>query len=341
MAVPDPINDFESFKEATEDPPRQLAGVYFFFMLDCLIELANRVAHDFFDRPHLYTDVSRPGAQGGQATIAPTLAKLHARYGSHEEFLATGQRDQIYSALLGSRSMDQGSSEDGDFARLRDELLDACATFAETKFGDVVSLRENVRQKHRLFNEYVRGQQGHSLDWTRRHALGELTENTSYTILRNGGVARVFTGATAPRPEWPYDFDSNADKLIEEISKQLMWPRVWYATSTTGPMPKPEVDSSIAREVRPYITREDIVCRQRAALEGAVALATIIDVDASSDQEVDVLITRCYTWRTALKCLRRHTRASAGAVEPRAAEKRRGALALGQSMSLAAHGDKR
>jgi hypothetical protein len=70
--------------------------------------------------------------------------------------------------------------------------------------------------------------------------------------------------------------------LIEEISKQL-------------PM---STNSHMA------ITSGGINRRQRAALRGAEALATIIDfVEGGPDPELDLLITRCYTWRSALKNL--------------------------------------
>jgi hypothetical protein len=207
------------------------------------------------------------------------------------------------------------------------------AVYAETKFGDDGSLRENIRQKHRLFKEFVEGQDGDSLDWTRRNALAELTEQTCYAILRNRGVARVFTGSRPPREEWPYDFDSNADKLIEEISRQLMWPRMSYEASAAAKGATPE-HAGFAREVKPYITREDIVCRQRAALSGAVALATVVDIGTDSDDvDVDRLTKRCYTWRTALKCVKGYTRAYTAPVESHMLETRIGSLALGQPMS--------
>jgi len=348
MALPDlSINDLRSFNSATLES-RQLAGVYFFYMLDRLIELANRVAHDFFDRPHLYTfDSFEPDSGQHQqvivsqtSTIVSTLAKLHARYGCDERALASSQREQIYSALFGRRSAENGMHEAGDFARLRDGLLEACATFAETKFGDEGSLRENVLQKHRLFKEYVEGQDGLSLDWTRKDGLADLTEGTSYAILRNPGVTRVFTGARAPRAAWPYDFDSNADKLIEEISKQLMWPGA-HDPTVAAPAANPG-SSLIARESKPYITREEIVCCQRAALEGARCLATVVEIDSDSDDaDVDVLIKRCYTWRTALRCVKGYWKTSGVPAEPHLVASRMGPIALGQPMSVAGRSERR
>ncbi len=283
-------------------------------MLDCLVDLAYEVSHDFFKRPHEYTDLRLPTGASGGVTITPTLAKLHAEYGTDPQVLNCSQRKVIYSALFGT-SAGHGMGEGGNFPRLRDELLVACATFVETKFGDEASLRINVRQKHVLFKEYLTGLQGDSVRWS-REVLSVLTEQISYAILRNRGVAAVFTGATAPRDAWPYVFDSNADKLVEASSKffeansnKLTW------AGKSGETNKGE---------RPHMeqTREDITNRQRVALEGAKAIATAIDVDASStDADIDLLIRKCYTWYTALNSLKDYPRPYPSTIDTRPAEK--------------------
>jgi hypothetical protein len=95
-------------------------------------------------------------------------------------------------------------------------------------------------------------------------------------------VAAVFGIAVPPAAAWPYTEDANGDKLVEEISKQLV-----TATNSHAP-----------------ITREGFSNRQRAALRGAEALATIVDfVEGGSDDDLNLLITRCYTWGSALRSL--------------------------------------
>ena len=64
---------------------------------------------------------------------------------------------------------------------------------------------------------------------------------------------------------------------------------------------------------RPAITREGISNRQRAALRGAEALATILDFSEGGPvAEEDLLITRCYTWCAALRSLTGQTAAQPG-----------------------------
>src|SRR5687768_4835571 len=130
MAIPDhQISDLKSFEKVT-GKQYQVAGVYFFYKLDCLVDLAHKTSHDFFDRPELFTDLT---AAGG-AVIPPILARLHARYGSDETILNREQRHAIYAALFGkSASTDSSVDEGSDFRNLGDELMEACATFVETK----------------------------------------------------------------------------------------------------------------------------------------------------------------------------------------------------------------
>ena len=319
MAIADhQIQDLASFKKATSNSHR-VAGLYFFYKLDCLIDLAYKVSHDFYDRPELFLKLI------GEAG---TIAKLHARYGCDEMFLNKKQRHAIYSPLFGkSESMASLKDEEGNFPNLRDELIEACATFVETKFGDEESLRENVRQKHRLFKEYLTGLEGDSVTWSRDKALSNLTEKVSYTILRDGGVSAVYSIAKPPTNKWPYDFDSNAGKLVEWISKQLM-----------GLGKSEETDADGKHEIHKYISREEITNLQRASIEGARAIATVIDYvhdpDPTKDEpEIGKVITRCYTWGTALRNLKNYPRSFSKTFVSRPTEKPHGGIAVAQPLT--------
>lgn len=286
---PHRISDLDSFLGVTGNP-RWVAGLYFFSILDCLVDLARIVSRDFFRRPHLYTNLRQNG--DNTAPLAPILARLHARYGSDERVLSKMQREDIYTALFGK----SGSSASGecDFPRLRNELVNACAAFAERIFdtGEEM-LRERVRTTHRPLYAYLRGVEGDSVRWSREEALAALTEEISYPILRNPGVAAIFGISEVPRRQWPYTEDSNADKLVEEVSKQLQ--RFHQPT---------EINSAEHSIIR-YITREHITNLQRAALRGAEAIATIIDFrEGGTDDDLDLLITKCYTWGSALMSLK-------------------------------------
>ena len=268
------ITDLETFNATTLEP-RWVAGLYFYSILDCLVELAYAASEDFFKRPYLYTNLRDP-------QIPSTLAKLRGQYGSNEIILAIDHRDMIYNHLFGFNRFDWMHDE-GEFPRLRNGLLDACAAFSERVYDTGVRmLLARVRTEHRSFKEYLMGLQGDSVQWSRENALGVLTEKIIYPILRNLGVNAVFGIVNPPKSQWPYILDSNADKFVKEISEQLM----------------------VHDNFDMYITRERFSNLQRTALRGAEALATIMDFDEGNNEEdLLVLITKCYTWRSALMSL--------------------------------------
>jgi hypothetical protein len=262
-------------KFATVTQGRQIAGAYFYLQLDCLVACGYQVAGDFLRRPYLYTNLN------GQAK---QLARLRARYGNHERIPSQEQRDEIFLPLFGQSGTGLANGH-GDFSRLRDELVDAAAAFAERVYdtGEDM-LRERVRTTHRPFKDYLTGLQGDSLEWSTDQALTAVARKLAYPILRSPGVSSVFGISTPPKQQWPFAEDSNADKLVEEISKALLAPTNSY----------------------PAITREGISNRQRAALRGAEALATILDFSeqaVEADADLKLLITKCYTWGSALKGL--------------------------------------
>src|SRR6266496_943053 len=244
------IGDLPSFEEVTGDP-HQIAGLYFYLMLDCLVDLAYKVSCDFFDRPQLYTNL-------GDAELAGILARLHSRYGSDESLPNLDQRDRIYRPIFNQsvgHAAHNAENDESDFPHLRDDLISACAAFTERVFETGADmLKERVRTIQRPFHDYLAGIYGASVRWSKEHALPSLTEEISYRILRDKGVAAVFGIANPPLGEWPYIGDANGDKLVESISKQLIWDD------------QPGV----------YISREGFRNRQTAALTGSEAIAKII-----------------------------------------------------------------
>jgi hypothetical protein len=264
------ITDEASFLALTSIP-----RLYYYMLLDCLVAAAYHISCDFFRRPHLYTAL-------GSSTTAQDIARLRSLHGYDERVPSQEQRDKIYLPVFGQSGTDPTIGE-GQFPCLRDQLLDAAAAFAERVFntGEEM-LRERVRTTHRVLDAYLEGMEGVSLEWSTDEAVTGVTLGLAYGILHDEGVTSVFGISTPPRAEWPFAEDANADKLIEEIFKQLL----------------PLVNS------HPAITREAISNRQRAALRGAEALATILDFSEGGPvTELDLLITRCYTWWAALRSL--------------------------------------
>jgi hypothetical protein len=283
-----PIKDSKTFGGATKEP-HQVAGVYFYSLMDCLVDLAFMISCDFFERPHMYTNLAISGGAGG--SVAGEIARLHARTGNDEQFLASTQRRQVYIGLFGP-GLGYRSDDSGDFGRLRNELINASAAFAERVYDTGVEmLLERVRAAHRPFHEYLAGLLGDSLRWSRDNALAGLAENVAYPILRNPGVAAVFGVATVPVAEWPFTLDANADKLVEAVDRQLKSKIENGPNGNTAASP---------------LTRARISNLQRAALRGAEALVAVVDFDErGSKADLLSLITSCYVWGSSLASLSR------------------------------------
>jgi hypothetical protein len=278
------IRNLATFTDVTSGD-RRLAALYFWHKLDCLVELGYAVSCDFFKRPHLYLDLEgardREEPDRPAPSIAPKLAELYARYGTDEKIPSTAQRDRVFSSVFGGTSgSDRG---DGEFPRLRDDLLLAAARFAERPADEGVEmLKEGVRTSVRPFNTWLRGFLGASIEWSTGEVLPDLTEARVYPILRAQGVAGVFGIVVPVSSSWPYDQDPNGDKLVEEAYKQL----------------------ALSGDTQPPMTRERFINLQRAALRGAEAIATALDFDEEKplqEENLARVITKAYTWLAALQ----------------------------------------
>jgi hypothetical protein len=274
MAIPDfTINDLQSFQKATA-APRQVAGLYFDYMLDYLDDLAHKLSYDWRKEPQKYRDLGRP-------SVAPLLAKLRAQYGSETNVPSTEQRNEIYVPLFGEWDASPSSSA-SSFPRLRNELFDAVTRFAEHPADITVDmLRASVRNILVDFQDYLAGLQGDSVAFS-KEVLDDFTENTCYPILRNEKIAAAFGISKSASNNYPYGPDPGMDLLVEEISKQLA-----------------SMDSS-----RGNVTRRESSNRQTAARAGAAAIASAIEAGANPpDADVDVVTLRSYQWASASRWL--------------------------------------
>ena len=116
MPAPDyRITDQQSFEQVVKEP-RQVAGLYFFQLMDTLVGLTYLISADFRKRPQLYGGLGQ--------TIASALARLNAQYGTEINVLSKRQRYGIYLPIFGSLKSDS-------FPHLRDDLFRSATAFAE------------------------------------------------------------------------------------------------------------------------------------------------------------------------------------------------------------------
>jgi len=286
------IHDKVSFDKVTgigENERRQIAGIYFYYTLDCLVDLAQRVSLDFFQRPQVYTSL---GKAKDEMYAREKLARLNARSGHHEGFPSKQQRYCVYGHMFGNY---QGDTIDGnsDFGRLMIQIVQAAAAYAERAYDTGVEmLEERVRTMHRPFKEYLVGLDGDAVRWSRERGLSQLAESYIYPILITPGISSVFSITTAPVEEWPYTENTNGEKLVEEISRALG-----------------NADDSSSSVTRAYFSS-----LQRTALRGAEAVATIVDYEENPDgaspetneKNLKLLITKCYTWGSSYLATQDH-----------------------------------
>lgn len=81
------IDSLLSFEDVTKEP-HQIAGLYFYQLLECLVDLAYKISADFRKRPQLYRDLGNP-------SIAALLAEFNAKYGTEANLLSASERNEI------------------------------------------------------------------------------------------------------------------------------------------------------------------------------------------------------------------------------------------------------
>jgi len=164
------------------------------------------------------------------------------------------------------------------FGRERDQLLAATAAFAERVFNTGERpLRDTVGVMAPGLKSYLSDMNHAMVQFCRETALRILTEDTSYKILRNPGIAAVF-GLEAPSIAWPYVEEPNGTTLVAVITNKQEFH-----------FPDP-------------VSRDAFIDRQRVALRGAEAIATLLDFPDGSDvdgADTNLLISKCYTWYAA------------------------------------------
>jgi hypothetical protein len=271
------IATFDSLLVATaENNDLEIARLYFYYVLDHLVDLAHEVSLDFFHRPHLYID-----ADGIET--ATRVGHLRSGYGRELVIPDKEQRTATYWAVFGHGvGYDAAAS---DFGALRNNLLEACSAFAERVYdtGEDM-LRASVLTAHRSLKVYLKGLHGDSVKLV-TSVLPVLTEELCYKVYRTHGISAVFGIRPPPSSDWPYTQSAQGDKLVEAIGG-------YFGYNPEKPL-----------------TFEQSNNLQRIATRGAEALAVILQFDESQGTpdevkgKMNILITKCYTWAAALNSI--------------------------------------
>ena len=285
------IRDLKTF-DAIAGEKHEVAGLYFYCMLDHLVDIGYEVAKDLTTNKF---EVYREDT----AESSLNLLKLYTRMGNDEIFLSRKHRHLIWHSYFGhtyhpgySHTMEENDMySHNNFPTVLNRLLETASEFvtrAEIETG-APALISSFRLALVPFNQYIFAIQTAAARLYRRQILPLLTEGNVYSILRNRAVTSVY-GVNSPiRCEWPYAPDSTANVLIERISHQLDL--------------KEHYGMSYSQIYESYL---ELTARRGAC---AIAAAIETDSDRSSDEDILNLITKFHSWHTALTYLKDYSMA--------------------------------
>lgn len=253
-------------------------------VLDCVVEVAVAVAHDFSNRPELYQGVS-PGT-------ADNLTDLQSNVGFEESFPDNRIRTTLYRPIFGASDGLGNGNDNSPFQTTRMPVISAAVDFSEhTQSAGYGMLRERIRSAIVPFKNQIEDVMGASLDKTASRT--EAVFNLAVSILSDSTVAGIFGISGQIVQGWPLDKDSTdpkGAKLIENITTQLQG-------ISTG-----------------LVTREKFIRMQRIAEKGAASLEFILDGKFETDpDELDKLTAQLYAWGSDLGIIRQPTSTASAA----------------------------
>jgi hypothetical protein len=243
-----------------------VGDMYSRWTLDCIIELAHGVADDFIVRPRLY--------QGDDIPVE--IADLRMSYATSRDFPNTQQRLMMHLPIFGRSDGLRPDGSSSGFHAARKKLIDASVAYSERIYETgLAMLKERIRSAVIPLNSHLQSMAGRSLEVSA--SQGKSIFDLATGILTSRGVAKVF-GIDPTGGGWPLNSDdSNGAKLVEAIGMTLRL--------------SPEC----------VLTLEKFSLLQRVAREGREALVLILQPDSASDEKLEPLITKAYTWGTSLR----------------------------------------
>jgi hypothetical protein len=284
------IRDLKTF-DAIAGNGHEIAGLYFYCMLDHLVDIAYEVAKDLTtNKFEVYRDDTIESSLN--------LLKLYTRMGNDEIFLSREHRHLIWHSYFGhtyhpgyNHSVkEEDKYSHNNFPTVLNRLLETATEFvtrAEIETG-ASALISSFRLALVPFNQYIFAIQTAAARLYRQQILPLLTEGNVYSILRNRAVTAVY-GVNSPICcEWPYASDSTANVLIERISQQLSL--------------KEHYGMSYSQIYQSYL---ELTARRGAC---AISAAIETDSDSSSNEDILNLINKFHSWHTALTYLQDYSR---------------------------------
>lgn len=273
-----------------EDPksllkPVSIAGMYQTWTLDCVVEAATAIAHDYRTRYRQYRTVPE--------NIGEFLANMKSLVGFHPLWPNKDQRTAINIPLLGPSDAEAGTEVASTFCEAAKTVRDAAIAYSERVFdtGEPM-LRQAFVDAAKHFFAYLKTLDG-SVVQRAWHDTQPMFQGST-EVLSDIEVAKAFGLPPAPKKSWPSpeDFEDRKSQylngdgayLVEEVSRALQQSK--------------------------HVTQQAFLSLQRAAVSGARAIHFVLqghhDVPERDDKTpgpLKELIGDAYSWATALRDL--------------------------------------
>jgi len=261
---------------------KAIPGIYARWTLDCVVEAATVVAHDYRTRYRQYRNVD-------PEIIGVVLADIKSRVGFDPRWPNKDQRTAINEPLLGPSEAEAGADSTAPFCEAATAVRAAAIAYSERVFdtGEPM-LRQAFIDAARHFRAYLLTLGGSVV--VRAMKETEPFFQRSTEVLSNQGVADAFGLPAAPTKSWPLPepveerdngyLSGDGAYLVDEISRVL--------------------------QENKGITQQQFLSLQRAAAAGARTIHFVLQNHrerAGKDPDPDLvsLIGDAYSWATALR----------------------------------------
>lgn len=261
-----------------------IGSLYARWTLDCVVDAALGIAHDFVKRPRHYTEL--------EAADVAVLAKFRTLMGSSPDWPNAAQRAAMYASMLGTSDAKAGDKSHL-FHQTANAVRDAAVAYAERVYdtGEPM-LKQAFVDAADAFKAHLDMLEGAALNEAERATQEVFSQ--AVKVLTTQALAKAFglpPAAGPPQqqnqqqqapaaPNWPLAGakDGKGAALIEEVTRVLQ--------------PGGGVQ----------ISQQQFTTLQRVAQRGQEAIAcALADHHNGNENQLNALLKNSYAWATALR----------------------------------------
>jgi hypothetical protein len=258
-----------------------IPGIYARWTLDCVVEAATAIAHDYRTRYRQYRGVNKETGR--------LLAAMKSKVGFDPDWPNKDQRTAINAPLVGMSDAESSTDMASPFCEAAQAVRTAAVAYSERVYdtGEPM-LRQAFVDSARHFRAYLLTFGGSVVVSAQADTLPMFQKSAE--VLSAVGVAPAFGLPSPPQESWPLP------KPLEDRSKEYL--------NGDGAYLVDEV-SRVLQEGK-GITQQQFLSLQRAAAAGARTIHFVLRQHhelGEKDPKLSGLIGDAYSWATALRDL--------------------------------------